>query len=105
MTKFDLNTFLRELNKDLSQLTLKHNIHVNDQFEKFRSIFHKIADKHAPLRKALPKEKRLHAKPWLTLGLLKSIQKYISIYYTKITMKICSKITKIIAILLIEQSK
>ena len=74
MTKFDLDTFLCELFKDLSQLTLKYNIHVNDQFETFLSIFRKVVDKHAPLKKASRKEKRLHAKPWLTRGLLKSKQ-------------------------------
>ena len=96
MTKIDLDTFLNVLNKESSQLTLTHYIHVNDQFETFLNIFSKVVDKHGSMRKSSRKEKRLHAKPLLTRRLLKSIQrkKLFSINYTKITMRICSKIKK-----------
>ena len=64
MIKFDLDTFLFDLCKELSHLNT--NIHVNDQLETLRSIFRKVVNKYAPLRKASRQEKHLHAKPWLT---------------------------------------
>ena len=47
---------------------------VNQQFDKFYDIFKGTVDKLAPLKNASRKEKRLHAKPWLTSGLLKSVK-------------------------------
>ena len=46
---------------------------VDDYYEKFYNTFKKVIGKCAPLRKVTRKKKKLHAKPWLTRGLLKSI--------------------------------
>ena len=57
----------------LMKLNLIIALPVDDYYEKFYNIFKKIVVKFGRLRKATRKEKQLHAKPWLTHGLLKSI--------------------------------
>ena len=73
---------------------------VDDYYEKFYNIFKKIVYKFARLRKATRKEKQLHAKPWLTRGLLKSANHKNNLFkiFTKTTTKSCLKTTKTIAI-------
>ena len=73
MSTFNLEIFLGDLNVNLNEVELNNNMPVDDYYEKFYNIFKKIVDKSAPLRKVTRKEKQLHAKPWLTPGLLKSI--------------------------------
>ena len=47
---------------------------IDNYTEKFIDIFHKTLDIHAPLRKQSRKETKLKNKPWLSKGILKSIQ-------------------------------
>ena len=75
MSSFDLELFLQELEQRLRDAELEKNDSVNEQFDKFCVTFNSVVKKIAPLRKASRKEKRLHAKPWLTKGLLKSIKR------------------------------
>ena len=75
MSNFDLELFLQELEKLLRDAKLENNDSVNEQFDKFCVTFNSVVNKIAPVRKASRKEKRLHAKPWLTKGLLKSIKR------------------------------
>ena len=75
MSNFDLELFLQELEKLLRDAELENNDSVNEQFDKFCVTFNSVVNKIAPVRKASRKEKRLHAKSWLTKGLLKSIKR------------------------------
>ena len=75
MSNFDLELFLQELKQHLRDAEQQKNNSVNEQFDKFCATFNSVVNKIAPLRKASRKEKRLHAKPWLTKGLLKSIKR------------------------------
>ena len=65
--------FLGDPNVILNEAELNNSMPVDDYYEKFYNIIKKVVHKFAPLRKATRKEKQLHAKPWLTRGLLKSI--------------------------------
>ena len=70
MSNFNVEILLGNLNVNLNEADLTNSMPVDDHYEKF---YKKIVDKFAPLRKATRKEKQLHAKPWLTPGLFKSI--------------------------------
>ena len=75
MSNFDLELFLQELEHYLRDAKLENNDSVNKQIDKFCVTFNSVVTKFALLRKASRKEKRLHAKPWLTKGLLKTIKR------------------------------
>ena len=68
---------------NLNEVNPINNETVNKQFDNLYDIFSKTVCKHAPLRKASRKEKRLQTKPWLTTGLLNSI-KYKNNLYVKL---------------------
>ena len=74
MTQFDLYKFLECLDNKLCSLFETPLIPVNKLFELFLATFAEIIDQFAPERKATRKEKRLRLKPWISRGLLKSIQ-------------------------------
>ena len=74
MTQFDLDKFLECLDNKLSSLFETSLIPINELFELFLATFVEIVDQFAPERKATRKEKRLRLKPWISRGLLKSIQ-------------------------------
>ena len=75
---FEAELFLEELSKSLHLLgetKLPININEIDTYtDKFINIFKLLLNKHAPLRKRSRKELKLKTKPWITKGLLKSIQ-------------------------------
>ena len=75
MSNFNLELFLQELEQHLIDAELENNDSVNEQFDKFCVTFNSVVNKFAPLQKASRKEKWLHAKPWLTKGLLKLIKR------------------------------
>ena len=75
MSNFDLELFLQELEQHVRDAELENDDSVNEQFDKFCVTFNSVINNFTPLRKASRKEKRLHAKPWLTKGLLKSIKR------------------------------
>ena len=75
MSPFNVEIFLGDLIVNLNEAELNNNMPVDDFYEKFYNTIKKIVDKYAPLRKATRKEKQLHAKPWLTHDLLKSINR------------------------------
>ena len=47
----------------------------NDSFNRFESTINPIIDKYLPLKKLSKKELKSHFKPWITLGLRKSMQR------------------------------
>ena len=73
MIAFNVEIFLDDLNVNLNETELNNSMPFEDYCEKFFNTFRKIVEKYAPLRKTTRKEKQLQAKPWLTRGLLKSI--------------------------------
>ena len=75
MSTFKIEVFLQDLENDLSEGEFNFNDNVNDQFGKCLAIFCKCVDNSAPIRKASRKENKLHGKPWISRGLLKSIKK------------------------------
>ena len=52
---------------------INNDKHVNLSFNNFFKRTNAILDNHAPLRKVTKKKLRLRSKPWITLGLQKSI--------------------------------
>ena len=73
MRIFNVETFLRDLNVKFNEAELNNSLTVNDYCEKFYHIYEKVHNEYASLKKVTRKEKQLKAKPWLTRGLLKSI--------------------------------
>ena len=50
------------------------NIDSDLSFKTFLRLFHRILDKHAPLKKRKKREKKEKIKPWVTKGITKSIK-------------------------------
>ena len=74
MTQFDQVKFLECLDWKLGPLFEASTTPVNELFEVFLATFAKTVNQFAPKRKATRKEKKLGLKPWISRGLLKSIQ-------------------------------
>ena len=74
MSKFDAKFFL-DLSAALDMLYFNEKVCVNENFEKFVSVFTETINNHAPMRSASRKEKKIKSKPWLSSSLLKSIRK------------------------------
>ena len=75
MSKFDTKLFLGDLSAALDMLYFNEEVCVNENFEKFVSVFTETINNHAPMRRASRKEKKIKSKPWLSSSLLKSIRK------------------------------
>ena len=75
---FNENDFLIDLSSKLnnfSNISLdNNNYNVNDLWNEFEKIFNDTVYFHAPLKSISKKQKKLYNKPWLTKGILKSIQ-------------------------------
>ena len=74
--KFREEEFLRHLElafSDFQESTNDIN-DVNVLYDKFHSVFSKILNQHAPLKKLSQRQQKIFDKPWLTRGLLKSIK-------------------------------
>ena len=75
MSKFNAKFFLGDLSAALDMLYFNEKVCVNENFEKFVSVFTETMNNHAPMRRASRKEKKIKSKPWLSSSLLKSIRK------------------------------
>ena len=53
---------------------------VDFSFSKFFETFNNLLQKHAPIKKLSNKDKKTMEKPWITKGILKSIEKKTQIY-------------------------
>ena len=74
MTQLDQVKFLECLDWKLGPLFEASITPVNELFENFLATFAETVNQFAPKRKATRKEKKLLLKPWISRGLLKSIQ-------------------------------
>ena len=74
MSNFKMKEFLDYLPIKLSNVFEINCYSANKLFDNFISIFTEVVNLFAPKRNATRKEKKLKLKPWLTPGLLKSIQ-------------------------------
>ena len=75
MSKFNADNFLEDLNAALKVVIFNEISNVNESFEKFVALFTKIANAHAPTKRASRTEKRIRSKPWLSSSLLQLIRK------------------------------
>ena len=71
---FDVEKFLDKLTEGMELLGDIKEECIDNYSEKFIDIFHKTLNIHAPLWKQNRKETKLKSKPWLSRGILKSIQ-------------------------------
>ena len=69
MSKFDTKFFLGDLGAALDMLYFNEKDCVNENFEKFVSVFTETINNHAPMRRASRKEKKIKSKPWLSSSL------------------------------------
>ena len=74
MSNFKTEEFLDYLHIKLGNLFENNCYSANKLFDNFISIFTEVVDLLAPKKNATRIEKKLKVKPWLTPGLLKSIQ-------------------------------
>ena len=88
---FNKEHFLEDLELKLNEFSLKYNNenvnNLDTQWNEFESIFNKTVFLHAPLRPMTRREKRIKAKPWLTKGILKSINTKSKLYKIEIKNK------------------
>ena len=75
MKNFQLERFTDDLSQNFSDFSVENSDQVDSSFNKYISIFAVVVAKHAPLKRALRKEKRLKQKPWLSTLLLKSVKR------------------------------
>ena len=71
---FEVEKFLDKLTEGMELLGDIKEECIDNYTEKFIDIFHKTLNLHAPLRKQSRKETKLKNKPWLSKGILISIQ-------------------------------
>ena len=64
---------------------------VDFSFSKFFETFNNLLQKHAPIKKLSNKDKKTMKKPWITKGILKSIEKKNQIYRKYIRTKNATK--------------
>ena len=78
--KYDQKKFQDSLAEVKWDLVFKQN-DVNKAYDMFYELFQRICDKHAPILIHRFKKKRNSAKkPWITLGILKSIRRKQKLY-------------------------
>ena len=74
MTQFNLDKFLDCLHLRLSPMFEVNTIPVNELADTFLATFTEVVDQFTPKRNASRKERKIRSKPWISRGLLKSIQ-------------------------------
>ena len=93
MKNFQLEKFTDDLGQNLGNFLVENSDQIDFLFNKFFSIFAAVVDKHALLKRASKKEKRLQQKLWLSTLLLKSVKRKNKMYanlqlkYTKNNFK------------------
>ena len=70
-TLFETEAFLDELQRNMETLQIQD---VNTTFSRFALLFETTLNKHAPLKIMSRKQQRMHRKPWISKGILKSIK-------------------------------
>ena len=84
-TNFVAENFLLDLESKIYDMNINtrkpHNsLDVNALFDKFWDTFSSTLNKHAPLKKASRKQKKLQQKPWITKAILNSFKKKNNLY-------------------------
>jgi len=83
--KFFFETFSDELHQELDNLVLANFALSHDNFDHVFDLFvdtdTKTIDKHAPLKPMSRKQQKLASKPWISKGILTSIQKKFHVSY------------------------
>ena len=74
MTQFNLDKFLECLHLRLNPMFEVNTIPVNELADSFLATFTEVVDQFAPKKNASRKERKIRSKPWISRGLLKSIQ-------------------------------
>ena len=76
MKSFDKQKFIDDIS--FLEEKVNHRIHTQSDTEAtfafFTEKFSQIVNKHAPLKESSRKETKLKTKPWITKGILKTIQ-------------------------------
>ena len=74
-SKFEVGAFLNDLSVKLRNMSLcvKHCEDVNKCWNEFESIFSGTVFDHAPIKILSKKEQKIKAKPWITRGIIISI--------------------------------
>jgi len=70
-TLFETEVFLDELQRNMETLQIQD---VNTTFSRFALLFETTLNKHAPLKMMSRKQQRMHRKPLISKGILKSIK-------------------------------
>lgn len=72
---FDESSFLTDLDSNLSPFSklINTTLDPNNLWNNFEQIFNDTVYSHAPIRKVTRKERKFNNKPWLTKGIIKSI--------------------------------
>ena len=73
MKNFDSEQFLNDLNNKVNDFDF-HNLNENNFNHVFDQFLTSTIDLHAPLKLASRKQQRILSRPWLTRGILTSIQ-------------------------------
>ena len=94
-SKFDQDKFNNDLQHDNTLQSIIEGDDVNTSYNSFHAHLQNTIDKHAPIKSLSKKETELKINPWLTKGILKSINiktKHIikSSWHLKITNTIIS---------------
>ena len=74
VTQFNLDKFLECLHLRLSLMFEVNTIPVNELADSCLATFTEVVDQFAPKRNASRKERKIRSKPWISRGLIKSIQ-------------------------------
>ena len=74
MKNFKAEHFIEDLNQTLNASLSSFDSTIHNQFEQFINSFTSVINKHAPLKLATRKERKLKTKPWLSSSLLCSIK-------------------------------
>ena len=68
---YDVEQFVDRFIENLTEITTDN---FNTVFDYFTKTYKRILDQHAPVKPMSRKKQRLHNKPWITKGILISIQ-------------------------------
>ena len=88
---FNADKFNADLMDNDFLLKLLNGSNTDDSSNIFLTKFRSVLDKHAPMRKLSKREVKLKHNPWLTTGLLKSIQKKRTLFLKLKKLKIANK--------------
>ena len=74
--RYDKDSFYSDfVNTNWNDIIDINNNDINESFNSFFQNFNNILDKHIPLKKLSNKNFKRNFKPWITLGILKSLKK------------------------------